>query len=239
MNELQVVERAQFHSIPCDFWSNENEEVFMTSEQLGQALGYLNPRNSISNLVRRHEHLKAEEFSTVINLVTDRGKKLTRVFTEDGIYEVTILANTERALEFRSWIRQIVKGLRKGQLQINKKQETAFPLIYEEVAVLKESVDRNQKQLQHLTYRVDEQMTIDYGKQSKVQFAIKSRVLELLGGKESMNYREHRAKYFAGIYSDIKKKMGVCSYKDIRLKDYEEALIFIKYWIPDFHDRTA
>lgn len=239
MNQFTLLRSAHFNKTQCDFWSSEGEEIFLTSEQLGQALGYLNPRVSISNLVNRHPYLKSKEFSDFINVVTPGGKQQTRVFSEDGIYEVTFLANTERAVEFRSWLRKILRGLRKGVLQVNQLEGQAVPKIVEEVKVLKDSVERTQQHIQILSHQVDQQMTIDYGKQSKVQFAIKSRVLALLGGKESVNYEVHRHKYFAAIYSDMKKKMGVCSYKDIRVKDYEEALHYIKQWQPEFQIQTA
>lgn len=239
MKQLQVMSRAEFNTTLCEFWSCDGEEIFLTSEQLGKALGYLNPRVSISNLVNRHPYLKSNEFSDIINLVTPGGKQQTRVFSEDGIYEVTFLANTERAVEFRSWLRKIFRGLRKGGLQIQPAEENRVPKIVEEVKILKDSVERTQQHIQILSHQVDQQMTIDYGKQSKIQFAIKSRVLELLGGKESANYKRYRQQYFASIYSEIKKKMGVCSYKDIRVKDYDEALDYIKQWLPNFDIRTA
>ena len=46
-----------------------------------------------------------EEFSVVTKLVSTDGKQYnTRVFTEDGIYEVTMLAKTEKAKQFRATV---------------------------------------------------------------------------------------------------------------------------------------
>jgi prophage antirepressor-like protein len=79
----------------------------MASEQLGKALGYATPRVGISNLVTRNKSLGDVEFSGVLKLSTPSGAQETRVFTEDGVYEVTMLARTEKAIEFRAWVRKV------------------------------------------------------------------------------------------------------------------------------------
>ena len=42
----------------------------------------------------------------------------TRLFNEDGIYEVAFLAKTEKAEEFRDWVRGILKSLRSGKTKL-------------------------------------------------------------------------------------------------------------------------
>ena len=46
---------------------------------------------------------------------TDGKQYDTRIFTEDGIYEVTMLAKTEKAKEFRAFVRKLIKSIRKGE----------------------------------------------------------------------------------------------------------------------------
>ena len=120
-NNIVLINSENFGSIKCDFWRNDQDQIFMTSEQLGQALGYSQPRKSISNLVTRNTYLSDEDFSGVIKMMTPSGVQETRIFTEDGIYEVTFLASTPKAKEFRSWVRKILKGLRTGKLEIKPK----------------------------------------------------------------------------------------------------------------------
>lgn len=122
MKNLQLIKSSKFGEIECDIYSNE-KEMFMTSTQLGECLGYSNPRIAISNIVERNDYLKNKEFSGVIILSTPSGKQETRVFTEDGIYEVTMLAKTEKAKEFRAFIRKLLKSLRKGETKIVKMTE--------------------------------------------------------------------------------------------------------------------
>lgn len=75
----------------------------MTSEQLGECLGYLNGRKGIDNLIDRNEYLKSKEFSVTLKLRATDGKTYnTRVFTEDGISirrtGIYSIINEERSL---------------------------------------------------------------------------------------------------------------------------------------------
>ena len=45
---------------------------------------------------------------------TDGKDYETRVFTEDGILEIAMIANTEKSKRFRKWIRKVLKDLRKN-----------------------------------------------------------------------------------------------------------------------------
>lgn len=121
-NKLELVKSFNFNDIKCDIYSKDNE-VYMTSTQLGEALGYKNPRQSISNLVNRFAYLKEKEFSGVTKMMTPSGEQEIRIFTEDGIYEVTMLSRTETGKKFRKVVRGIIKSLRKGENKIIKTSE--------------------------------------------------------------------------------------------------------------------
>nr|DAS10942.1 MAG TPA: BRO family protein [Caudoviricetes sp.] len=116
--ELVLIKSADFGSVTCDFYGRNNE-VYMTSEQLGECLGYTYARESINKLVQRNDYLRNVEFSAEVKLTSPRGDiQSTRIFTEDGIYEVTMLSRTEKAKEFRAWVRRILKSLRTGKARL-------------------------------------------------------------------------------------------------------------------------
>jgi len=136
VNDLVLFRKENFNGVECDLWKDENDDIFMTSEQLGMVLGYSNPRKGINTLVTRNPYLRKIEFSSGITMKSEAGDRETRVFNEDGIYEVALLAGTEKAKEFRSWVRRILKGLRKGELELLRKQiEEDRPkvLLYEQI----------------------------------------------------------------------------------------------------------
>ena len=128
MNDLQLIKSSKFGEIECDIYSNE-EEMFMSTEQLGCCLGYAYGKQAISKILDRNNYLKDKEFSGVVKLGTPSGEQETRVFTEDGIYEVTMLAKTEKAKEFRRFIRKLLKSLRRGEAKIIKPSNEQVELI--------------------------------------------------------------------------------------------------------------
>lgn len=126
MNNLQLIKSSKFEEVECDIYSNE-KEMFMTINQLANCLGY-SSKSGVEKILQRNSYLKNQDFSEVCVLAiggTDKmgvpkTKQETRVFTEDGIYEVTMLAKTEKAKEFRAFIRKLLKSLRKGKAKIKE-----------------------------------------------------------------------------------------------------------------------
>jgi len=121
MSNLTLVKSEDFHGVQCDFWkSDKTDNYFMTIEQLAGALNY-SGRDGIEKMIDRHSYLKEPEFSGTDKLSATDGKAYnTRLFTEDGIYEVTMLSKTDRAKEFRAKVRVVLKQLRQGTLKAFK-----------------------------------------------------------------------------------------------------------------------
>lgn len=113
-SKLTLAKSEHFGNVQCDFWQNENGDVFMTIAQLAQALGYAS-KSGIENIISRNEYLKDPEFSSTHKLWVGGAEQETRIFTEDGIYEVTMLSKTKVAREFRAWVRKVLKSLRRGE----------------------------------------------------------------------------------------------------------------------------
>ena len=131
MSNLVLAKSEVFRGVTCDFWRSEDKDsYFMTSEQLGMALGYSDPTKGITNVVDRNEYLKDVEFSTYLKLRKVEGSREVerelRVFTEDGIMEVSMLAKTQIGREFRARVRKILKELRKGTVKAFKQIDPAI-----------------------------------------------------------------------------------------------------------------
>ncbi|WP_396631762.1 BRO family protein [Lysinibacillus sp.] len=114
--------QQQFNSVICDFWENEKGDIFMTALQLSQSLEYAS-KSSFDSLISRNEYIKEDEFSATCKLQAPDGKYYeTRIFSEDGIYEVSMLAKTKVAKDFRAFVRKTLKALRKGEAVLTKSQ---------------------------------------------------------------------------------------------------------------------
>lgn len=125
-NNLKLATTDKFYDVETNIYKGADGEMYMTSEQLGKCLGYAQPKSAISKLISKNVYLTDNEFSGVSELATPcGGTQPTRLFTEDGIYEVTMLAKTEKAKEFRCWVRKLIKSLRQGELQL-KSENVVF-----------------------------------------------------------------------------------------------------------------
>lgn len=128
-NKLELVKSSKFGNVECDIYSNE-KEMFMTISQLAHCLGYAS-KSGVEKILQRNDYLRENDFSSICTLAVGGTDKMgapqtmqkTRVFTEDGIYEVTMLAKTEKAKEFRAFIRKLLKSLRKGENKLIKASE--------------------------------------------------------------------------------------------------------------------
>lgn len=197
MNELQIVKHTDFNGIDCDFYKNETNDIVMTAEQLGECLGYSEARKSIGNIVNRNEYLKQEEFSSVINLMTEAGSRESRIFNEDGIYEITMLAKTEKAREFRGFVRKTLKAIRKGDVKILPTDQ------YKQT--LAEAKLRNAKSREAaLWLKIGEQVGISEYKQICASYATNT-----LAGHEVIPLPEKHGKYYTA--TEIGKMLGVSS----------------------------
>jgi hypothetical protein len=93
---------------------NPNNEIEMDIEELAKAVGILNS-GSIRNLIIQNPNLQEKQYSYLKKVLNNEGgilkKREKRIFTEAGIYEVAFLANTERAKEFRKFIKEFSKEM--------------------------------------------------------------------------------------------------------------------------------
>lgn len=114
MTKLKLIKSAKFGETQADIYSN-SKDVFMTINQLAACLGYAD-RSGVQKLIARNPYLNHEDFSgwDVLSL-PQGGSQKTRIFTEDGIYEITMLSGQPKAKEFRAWVRKVLKALRTGK----------------------------------------------------------------------------------------------------------------------------
>ena len=55
MNNYSVVLQEAVNGVSCDFYGDGLGEFFMTRQQIGEALGYGNPKVAISNIHMAHK----------------------------------------------------------------------------------------------------------------------------------------------------------------------------------------
>lgn len=120
---LSLATSQSFGNISCDFWSdNENNDFWMTRDQIGTALEYPEPRKAIQKIHDRHQD-RMDKFSTVVSLGTVEGQRLVNreayVYSAKGVFEICRWSRQSKADEFMDWCWEIVDGLRTGKYKLS------------------------------------------------------------------------------------------------------------------------
>jgi prophage antirepressor-like protein len=106
---LALVKSENFGTVPCNFY-RQGEEIVMTREQVGTALGLAEPAIAISKIHNRHKD-RIDRFSGLTKLVTPSGTQETVVYSYDGIFEICRFSRSKVADSFMDFCREITKSV--------------------------------------------------------------------------------------------------------------------------------
>ena len=121
----------------------------------------------------------------------------------------------------------------------NLEQQLQKPLSVEEMIINQaQSVLELKKEVSEIRNDVKSVInivTLESGKQRKIQLEIANRVYKLLPEPQpdlsNDDIKIMTRKFFSGLHKDLRNKFLVSTYKDIKVIDYEEALEFIREWV--------
>ena len=121
-NNLVVFENTELQVMV-----NNNHEIEMDIDELIKALGF-ESKKSIEHLIVRNPELQSPEISKIKKVLSNEGgvlkKRDKRVFNQDGIFEISYLANTDRAKEFRKFIKtfskEMITRIKNNQIALNQ-----------------------------------------------------------------------------------------------------------------------
>ncbi|HHB3507874.1 TPA: Rha family transcriptional regulator [Bacillus cereus] len=84
-----------------------------------------------------------------------------------------------------------------------------------------------------LEHAVQERMTVDYSQQLAIRNAVNRRVCKLWDeGTYNVEVHDSKPKLFATIWRDVKNSFAVNSYRNIRQREFDEAISYIQSWRP-------
>lgn len=105
-----------------------NGTILFTAEEVGKHLGYSDPTKAMHRLFQRNRN-ELKVYSVGVKVTsTDKKQYLTRAFTEEGVYILSMLARTSRAKKFRASVAQLLRRIRKQHLEqaIELAQQSGF-----------------------------------------------------------------------------------------------------------------
>lgn len=160
------------------------------------------------------ESLEPLKFAPVLYLWTDRGaSRHAKILDTDEAWEVY------EELE---------------ENYFNPKQKQLSPM--EQLKLQYQVLDEHEHKLDDVTQRVgviEDRMTIETGNQKILCDLVNKKVIAILGGKDTPAYKELGNKAFRQCWKDYKNKLGVASYKDTPLKDFDLGKKIIIDWEPN------
>ena len=212
--------------------TEQNGEQLVSARELYDFLGYDKSqwsRWSNKNIVNEEyftENQDYQSFDTMSNgnLTTDY------IITIDVAKELSMMARTEKGKEARQYFINCEKKL---------KEIIQKPLSVEEMIINQaQSVIELKKEVLEIRNDVKSvinTVTIESNKQRKIQLEIANRVYKLLPEPQpdlsNEDIKIMTRKMFSGLHKDLRNKFLVSTYKDIKVIDYEEALVFIREWV--------
>lgn len=95
-----------------------NGQILFSAEEIGRQLGYSKPAKSVNILYNRNQR-ELDSYARGINLMSCDGKpREVRHFTEEGVYILSMLANTPRAAEFRARLAKLLREIRERRVEL-------------------------------------------------------------------------------------------------------------------------
>lgn len=181
-NALNLIHTDLFHGSPVNIYENTSNEIFMTARQLATCLEY-SRKSQFEKLLSHHPELRENEFSLLATipvpqtLAHSKVKGLsqqifvnqqTRLFNENGIYEICALSHKPRARELYHHIRQFSHILRCVRVQAVITQQTQFMALQNQLSLVADSllhIQTDMKCLRTTTQYIADAITDTYAEE--------------------------------------------------------------------------
>jgi len=117
VDEPKLITTEAFEGLQCDIYQDE-EDYYMTREQIGIALGYSSPRIAITKIHDRYKE-RLDKFSTVTKVVTVDGKTRDVIlYSRMGIMEICRRSKQPKADDFMDFTWKVMTSLISGQYRL-------------------------------------------------------------------------------------------------------------------------
>lgn len=238
---------------------NKNGQLVVTSRQIAEDFEkeHNDTKKRIRELVKDMGEISHNYF--ILSDYTDsmNRKQEEYLLTRDGFSLLVMGFTGPKALE---WKLKYIESFNKMEKVIKEaplSMEDMMIKQLEEQKKIKAEISATKEDVKILAYKVDNQITLDHGQQRVIQREVAKRVYErlqynsdnvALGNqgeysnlvnelRENINKATRR--YFNSLYKEIKNRFGVGSYRDIKIKDFELAINYIRNWIEPQELRKA
>ena len=208
----------------------ENGEQLVSARELHE---FLESKQDFTNWIKarieKYGFLENEDFTIILSKSGGRPQS-DYILKIDMAKELSMVEGNEKGSQARRYFLNCEKKLKEILPQLSE-MEMIVKIANNQIAIEKKFVEMDNK-----IDSVINTVTLESGKQRKIQLAVSKRVYEILEdylylNMPKENFNEEKRNLFSGLYRDLKRKFGVASYKDIKVVEYENALEFIREWV--------
>lgn len=106
---------------------DRNNQPWVRSPQIGEALGYTKGSISISKLYEAHADEFTDAMTAVVTLPTEGGPQETRIFSLRGCHLLAMFARTPVAKAFRKWVLDVLDMLNAERQPSGNSEQVTSP----------------------------------------------------------------------------------------------------------------
>jgi prophage antirepressor-like protein len=166
----------------------------------------------VSNITETFKRLDEDEFSTTEVVDSIGRSQEVYIINEYGLYSLVMTSRKKEAKSFKRWVtHEVLPSIRSNGFYISDSDDKHPELL---------------KKINELENKIESFVTLNSFEARKLQKAIARRVYDF--GLTP----ENRPLAFAELHREIRDRFGVASYRDVAKLDFDNAINYVKAWIP-------
>lgn len=229
MDNIEIYENPEFGKVRTVLI---DDEPYFVGKDVTDILGYGNSRQALTTNVD-------DEDKEVHSVDTLGGTQKMTVINESGLYSLILGSKLPTAKKFKKWVTsEVLPSIRKTG-SYTTSQMSAMEMIAElannAVKVEKTLNDYNTRldelekksnvNFQHVVNEALTYATLSYEHQKYIKAKVALKVISFC--PDYNDYRKKRIILSNKLYADLRKRFGVTSFRNIRVKDFNSAVKFI------------
>lgn len=130
--KLRLIKQGEFLGTKCDFYVDENDNIYMSRTQIGYALQYKDPANAIKNIHNKN-HDRFDKLSISVTgaqfetpLRNNKNAEKVYMYIERGIYAMCARSRQPIADDFNDWVMDVISSIRKNGYYISSEKDAKW-----------------------------------------------------------------------------------------------------------------
>lgn len=201
-----------------------NDEPYFVGKDVAEILGYAKPRNAIA------KHVDDEDKKDAPIQGGLGGKQNMTVINESGVYSLVFGSKLPQAKEFKRWVtKEVLPTIRKtGGFSLPQTPEEKIDLLLQASSNANKRVEAVEERVTHL----EENRFLNPNEYGYLNTQVSSRIKDIKNIHQWQLNRKQNSELYRAIGREIKEITGVKCRSQIRYKDFDKVIDFVKAWEP-------